>query len=83
MNPNSPVFRKISVTAQLTDPEEYEGGDFEIKNLWGTMELPIDPEVKNKGTILVFPSMLLHRVTPVTKGKRQSLVQWYNGPDFV
>lgn len=83
MNPNSPVFRKISVTAQLTDPEEYEGGDFEIKNLWGTMKLPIDPEVKNKGTILVFPSMLLHRVTPVTKGKRQSLVQWYNGPDFV
>ena len=43
----------------------------------------MDSEIKNKGTIIVFPSVLLHTVTPVTKGTRHSLVQWFSGPDFV
>ena len=54
-----------------------------MKNMWGTMDLPMDKETKNKGTIIVFPSMLLHKVTPVTKGIRHSLVQWFSGPDFI
>ena len=83
MHPDTPLFRKISISAQLSDPDSYEGGDFKIKNLWGTEELPMDPEVRNKGTIVVFPSCLLHTVTPITKGKRHSLVQWYSGPDFI
>jgi PKHD-type hydroxylase len=35
-----------------------------------------------QGTIIVFPSALFHRVTPVKRGRRYSLVQWYSGPDF-
>jgi len=39
-------------------------------------------ELRNRGTIIVFPSFLEHQVTPVTKGTRYSLVQWYSGPDW-
>ena len=76
-------YRKLSVSVQLSNPSDYEGGDLLMKNIWGTMDLPMDKEIKNKGTIIVFPSMLLHRVTPVTKGTRHSLVQWFSGPDFI
>lgn len=67
--------RKLSIAIQLTDPDEYEGGDFEI---WHSSE----PTKLNRqrGTVLVFPSYQLHRVTPVTKGTRNSLVAWVGGP---
>ena len=80
---NQAQYRKLSVSVQLSDPSDYEGGDLLMKNMWGTMDLPMDKETKNKGTIIVFPSMLLHKVTPVTKGIRHSLVQWFSGPDFI
>lgn len=80
---NLKPYRKISVSVQLSDPNDYEGGDLKIKHLWGKMDLPMDLRIKNKGTIIVFPSVLLHTVTPVTKGIRHSLVQWFGGPDFV
>ena len=79
----APFYRKLSITVQLSNPNEYEGGDFKMKHLWGNKDLPMDPETKNRGTIIVFPSMIPHTVAPVTKGKRYSLVQWYSGPDFV
>ena len=69
--------RKLSVTVQLTDGSEYEGGDFELA---GT-NLPRDL-LRTKGTVLVFPSYLRHRVTPVTKGTRKSLVAWFEGPHW-
>jgi PKHD-type hydroxylase len=65
--------RKISITIQLSDPEEYEGGTFEFSECE-------NPMAKNKGTVLVFPSYLQHRVLPVTKGVRKSLVAWFFGP---
>jgi PKHD-type hydroxylase len=65
--------RKLSVTVQLSDPSEYEGGDFEFAEC-------DNPTSKEKGTIVVFPSYLSHRVTPVTKGVRKSLVAWFHGP---
>jgi len=68
--------RKLSVTIQLSDPAEYEGGNFEFE-----FAPPIDPTLaKKKGTVVVFPSYLRHRVTPVTQGVRKSLVAWFEGP---
>jgi len=69
--------RKISITIQLSDASEYEGGELEF---WH----PTTPRTapKEKGTVIMFPSYYYHRVKPVTKGKRVSLVSWINGPDF-
>lgn len=69
--------RKLTTILQLSDPSEYEGGEIEIKT--GAEALSIK---KSKGYLITFPSFLLHRVTPVTKGVRKSLVLWSLGPDF-
>ncbi len=69
--------RKISVVVQLTDPSEYEGGDLEIL----TRGTPFFAD-KSKGSCLLFPSFCLHKVHPVTKGKRNSLVLWVSGTPF-
>ena len=69
--------RKLSMSIVLND--EYEGGDFEIFNLIPESEVPRLQE----GSIIVFPSFMEHRVTPVTKGTRYSLVAWFVGPPFV
>jgi PKHD-type hydroxylase len=69
--------RKLSVVLQLSDPSEYEGGDLEL--MVGVAPLKVD---KKKGLITAFPSYVLHRVTPVTKGIRKSLVIWCVGPAF-
>jgi PKHD-type hydroxylase len=69
--------RKLSLSIQLSDPSEYEGGDVEIMIMDDPIKLP-----KEKGTVIIFPSFFLHRVTPVTKGTRKSLVVWIDGPTF-
>lgn len=74
---SSDLDRKLSVTVQLSDGSEYEGGDFELLGV----NLPT-AALKTKGTVLVFPSYLKHRVTPVTKGTRKSLVAWFEGPHW-
>jgi PKHD-type hydroxylase len=74
-SPNHAI-RKLSFTLQLTDPEEYEGGDVILK---GGTPAAIH---KKKGTISFFPSYTLHEVTPVTKGTRHALVGWVSGPPF-
>lgn len=66
--------RKLSVTVQLSAPDEYEGGEFELHNI----DLP--DWIKERGSILVFPSFVRHRVKPVTAGVRRSLVAWFEGP---
>jgi len=73
-----PYHRKLSITVQLSDPSDYEGGDFEFKP--GIDPLP--KEVKEKGTILVFPSIYEHQVSPITQGIRHSLVTWVEGPHW-
>ena len=71
--------RKVSVVIQLNDPSEYEGGKFEFEIDGET----ISPEgFEKKGSIIAFPSFLRHRVTNVTKGTRNSLVSWIQGPHF-
>jgi PKHD-type hydroxylase len=77
IGPSTINHRKISITVQLSDPEEYEGGDFE---LWTGGEFKRLP--KSKGDAILFPSFLLHRITPVTKGTRKSLVLWIGGGSY-
>lgn len=69
--------RKFSLTMQLSDPEEYKGGNLLIKSGQKPTVAP-----KAKGQIVAFPSFMLHKVTPVTEGTRKSLVVWVTGPAF-
>lgn len=71
--------RKLSLVVQLSDPEDYEGGNFEFGS--GIPQPPAD-EIRQKGTVIVFPSFHLHRVTEVTAGTRYSLVTWVEGPHW-
>jgi len=71
------IWRKISLSIQLTDPETYEGGELQFHKSQNIVNAP-----KEKGTIILFPSYLCHRVTPVTKGVRHSLVTWITGPPY-
>ena len=88
-NPNDLNFhgkiRKLSVTCSLSDPKDYEGGEleFDFRNM--------DPnkptmrkcaEIAPRGSIVIFPSHVWHRVKPVTKGTRYSLVIWNLGYPF-
>lgn len=73
-----PFDRKLSMVIQLSDPENYEGGNLELQY----HEPPPQVDLRKKGTIIVFPSFLRHRVTPVTKGTRHSLVSWMEGPKW-
>jgi PKHD-type hydroxylase len=71
------VVRKLSIVLQLTNPDTYEGGDFELMDTAYPEKLS-----RKRGTLLIFPSYSLHKVTPVTKGVRNSLVGWVAGPPF-
>ncbi|TNE44947.1 MAG: 2OG-Fe(II) oxygenase [Deltaproteobacteria bacterium] len=69
--------RKLSMTVQLSDPDEYEGGDLQFMVNHRVVCAPRD-----KGTAIIFPSFIQHRVTPITKGERQSIVGWVSGPPY-
>ena len=87
--PNTPdhgKIRKLSVTVTLSDPKDYKGGEleFDFRNM--------DPdkpkktikctEILPKGSLVVFPSFVWHRVKPITSGTRYSLVVWHLGKPF-
>ena len=91
--PNSPnehgKIRKLSVTCQLTDSSEYSGGEleFDFRNYDPHMRDESKhriqcKEILPKGSIIVFPSFVWHRVKPVTSGTRYSLVIWNLGYPF-
>jgi PKHD-type hydroxylase len=69
--------RKLSFSIILSDSSEFEGGEFQILT-------SVTPETceQKKGRVLAFPANVLHRVTPVTKGIRKSIVFWVVGPKF-
>lgn len=69
--------RKLSMVLQLTDPSQYEGGNLQIMTSGNSVNVR-----KQRGLIAAFPSYVLHQVTPVTSGSRQSLVAWVSGPAF-
>jgi PKHD-type hydroxylase len=73
---NTPVI-KLSLSVQLSAPEDYEGGELEIVMSDQGVKMP-----KTKGTVIAFPSYAPHKINPITKGKRYSLVVWVTGPNF-
>jgi len=75
---NIPV-RKLSISVQLTNPEEYEGGELKLYDGDDEEASVMD---KTQGTLIIFPSYVLHEVMPVTKGTRNSLVTWVTGKQF-
>ena len=79
--------RKLSLTLQLKDKTEYEGGDFQFR--WSDaskkdlLNITTVDDAKDKGTIIIFPSFIWHQISPITKGKRESLVNWSLGNPFM
>ena len=79
-------IRKLSVTVTLSDPKDYKGGEleFDFRNLDPDKKRNVRKctEILPKGSLVVFPSQVWHRVCPVKKGKRHSLVIWNLGWPF-
>ena len=79
-------IRKLSVTVSLSDPKDYKGGELEFDFRNQDPDVPsarkICTEILPKGSLVVFPSFVWHRVKPVTKGLRHSLVVWNLGYPF-
>ena len=71
------IIRKLSLSIQLTNPEEYEGGELILYEDGKGTEMK-----KEQGALVLFPSYILHEVKPVTKGERNSLVTWVTGKQF-
>lgn len=69
--------RKLSISVQLSDPARYEGCDLQFH-----ARSRIETAPRERGTVIAFPSYVLHRVTPCTKGTRKSIVAWTTGPQF-
>ena len=78
IGPGMASLRKVSLTVQLSEPTEYEGGDLEISQ-GGTSIIKTE---RGAGVVMIFPSYMMHRVTPVTKGKRRSFVLWVGGQHY-
>jgi len=68
--------RKLAFTVQLSDPKDYEGGDLQF---FDGDKTKLNTELRNKGTMIIFPSFVWHRITPITKGIRYALVGWVHG----
>lgn len=74
---NTTPPRKLSMVLQLSDPESYNGGNLQIMTSSSFTDVR-----KERGLVTAFPSYILHRVTPVTKGIRKTIVIWTTGPQF-
>tara|TARA_R110000751_G_scaffold23245_1_gene64663 strand:- start:3175 stop:3786 length:612 start_codon:yes stop_codon:yes gene_type:complete len=82
---NEKKIRKISLTLTLSKPEKYKGGELEF--CFPAVGSPksktkVCTEIKEQGSIVFFPSFMLHRVKPITQGRRHSLVCWHLGDPF-
>ena len=71
------VRRKLSISVQMSDGAQYEGGNREFQS--GNR---IETAPRTRGAVVAFPSYVLHRVTPVVSGTRKSIVLWTTGPKF-
>jgi PKHD-type hydroxylase len=77
---NDPFYhRKLSCIVQLTDPNEYTGGDFELID---TSTFPDASEMRQQGTVIFFPSFFKHQANPVLTGTRYSIASWFEGPKW-
>jgi len=73
---NQNIQRKITMIIQLSDEHDYEGGDLEFQS----NKILEGHNFREKGSVIMFPSPWSHRITPVTKGTRRSIVAWAEGP---
>jgi PKHD-type hydroxylase len=73
-NGQNPI-RKISMTLLLSDPKDFNGGDLLFSEMGDTKPLPL-----KQGQAIFFASFLRHKVAPVKKGIRRSMVMWFGGP---
>lgn len=71
--------RKLTCVIQLSDPLLYEGGNLEITD---SIHTPDANELRQQGTVIFFPSFMMHRANPVTKGTRHSIAAWFEGPKW-
>lgn len=71
--------RKLSTVLLLSDEDQYKGGDLQLMPAGDKHPTPL---TRKRGSLIMFPSFIPHRVTPVTKGVRHSLVGWVMGPQF-
>lgn len=78
IGPGNASKRKISITVQLAETDEYIGGDLEM---WVGGDGIITAE-RGAGVVFIFPSYMMHRVTKVTKGVRRSFVLWVGGQHY-
>jgi PKHD-type hydroxylase len=69
--------RKITMSLQLSQGASYDGCDLEVRAAH-----PVDVAPRERGTLMAFRANALHRVTPITRGVRKSLVVWAAGPEF-
>jgi|TARA_B100002019_G_C21128956_1_gene527257 PKHD-type hydroxylase len=76
VNENLELVRKLSFVVQLSNPEDYEGGNLQLLAEDGKSYFA----PRQRGTIVIFDSRTQHRVLKVTKGQRKSLVGWVVGP---
>ena len=88
IDPNNET-RKLSLTLALSSPDTFEGGELQFYNGGRPMEdkdeitvEQVTNDIKSQGTVIVFDSRDFHRVTPVVKGTRHSIVCWCCGPNF-
>lgn len=76
LNEKTELIRKLSFVVQLSDPDDYEGGNLQLLDEDGKSYFA----PRKRGTIILFDSRTQHRVLKVTKGVRKSLVGWSVGP---
>ena len=69
--------RKLTLSLQLSDPAAYDGCDLQAQGSG-----LVDTAPRSRGALVAFPSYVLHRATPITRGQRKSLVAWALGPDL-
>lgn len=79
LNDDPFYHRKLTCVIQLSDPNDYEGGDFELID---TSTSPEQEDMRQQGTVIFFPSFFMHRANPVLKGTRYSVTAWFEGPKW-
>jgi|RhiMetdeSRZDD1v2_1073273.scaffolds.fasta_scaffold01057_22 PKHD-type hydroxylase len=82
----SAASRKLSFTLQISSPDAYDGGDLEVaayaQDYLGAALDDQRARLRAQGALIVFASFQLHRVVPVTRGTRLTVVGWLHGPAF-
>jgi len=78
IGPGIGAHRKVSITVQLSDADDYEGGELEF--MYGSNSTVTAP--RGAGVVVIFPSYMMHQVSEVTKGTRKSFVLWVGGEHY-